>query len=116
MERNTMNEGDTLRYRRDGTIADNFADAVFSYHQPELGEIDNKHVDILFSDGERCMTKCGSLLWQRNMHMLDFGYEQIGQAYVAIPKDEWPMQHAGYGCIMCTEEQAKMIRWHMGEV
>ncbi len=115
MDKN-MNGSDTLRYRMDGRIADNFKDALFSYHQPELGDIENTHVDILFSDGEISMTKCGSLLWQRNMHMMMIGYEQTGQAYVAIPKDKWPMQHAGFGCIMCTGEQAEMLREHMGNV
>ena len=116
MEKNTMNEGDTLKYRMDGSIADNFADAIMSYHQEKLGDVENGHVDMLFSDGEICMTKCGSLLWQRNMHMMAIGYEQLGQAYVQIPKDKWPMNHGGFGCIFCTREQAEMLRWHMGEV
>ena len=116
MERNTMNEGDTLRYRRDGSIADNFADALFSYHQPELGDVEMSHVYILFSDGEVSLTKCGSLLWQRGMHMIEMGYEQLGQAFVQIPNDKWPDTFASFGYIMCTNEQAKMIRHHMGEV
>ena len=116
MERNTMNEGDTLRYRMDGTIADNFTDAVMSYHQPELGQTENAHVYILFSDGEIGLTKCGSLLWQRGMHCTKMGYEQIGQAYVQIPNGKWPATHNGFGYIMCTSEQAEMLRWYMGEV
>lgn len=116
MERNTMNEGDTLRYRRDGTLADDFRDALLSYHQPELGDIESGQVYILFNDGEIVLTKCGSLLWQRGMHIMEMGYEQIGQAYVAIPKDSWPAHYGEFGYIFCTSEQAKMLRWHMGEV
>jgi len=116
MERNTMNEGDTLRYRRDGSIADNFADALFSYHQPELGDIENDHVYILFSDGEVNLTKCGSLLWQRGMHMITMGYEQLGQAFVQIPNDKWPAQYSSFGYIMAEKDQIEMLRWHMGEV
>ena len=116
MEKNTMNEGDTLRYRMDGTLADNFADAVMSYHQPELGAIENGHVYILFNDGEICLTKCGSLLWQRNMNCLMMSYETTGQAYVHVPKDKWPDTYNGFGYIMCSSIQAEMLRWHMGEV
>ena len=114
MERNTMNEGDTLRYRRDGSIADSFTDAVMSYHQPELTA--DSHVYMLFNDGEINMQKAGPLLWNRSLRMTAIGYEQLGQAYVQIPKDNWPGQFSGFGFIFCTREQAEMLRWHMGEV
>jgi len=98
-----------------GEVADNFRDRLFSFHQPELSKIDGS-IYVLFSDGEIVLTKCGSILWEHPLHSIEFGYEEIGQAYIKIPEELWPNSYNGYGFIFCTREQALMLREEMANV
>lgn len=47
---------------------------AFALHSEERAKSNlETHVYMVFQDGEICMTKCGDLLGQRGMHMLEAG-------------------------------------------
>lgn len=76
------------------------------YHNPELAKVDGDMVYMIFSDGELCSQKCGRLLWQRTLHMLDFWIP-------AIPLMKFPETAnvaAGNSYAFVTHEHATEIR------
>jgi hypothetical protein len=56
-------------------------------HNPKLAELPGM-VNQLWDDGEITCQKCGELLWQRNLHQLDFpipAYRPNGDVWAGFP-------------------------------
>ncbi len=86
---------------------------IVAAHNPKLAKEPCKtHVYLLFDDGEISMTKAGSLLFQRTMHMQSYG---LGQAYpsscegLKLPVEFPEKMAAGYGYAFVTREDAARL-------
>jgi hypothetical protein len=74
---------------------------ILAAHDEKLAE--SGMVYILFADGEISLTKAGSLLWQRTLHMLSPGVKDL-----KLPI-EFPASCSGFGLIFTTHETAKKL-------
>lgn len=83
--------------------------AIALLHNPALAERENCHVYQVWEDGEITMTKCGSLLGQRNLHQVH--YPLPG----SVPRDWFPIQETKHAFAYVTEEDGMQIRSQIAE-
>lgn len=81
-----------------------FWDLVAKAHDPTLAE-QAGHVYQVWEDGEITLQKCGPLLWQRNLHMIERGDPARATDWTA-----WPCKLGNHGYIFTTKERAYRIR------
>lgn len=53
-------------------MIENLVAKILALRDDAAALVECSHVAILFEDGEIVTTKCGSLLWQRNLHQFRF--------------------------------------------
>ena len=80
-------------------------DRIFELNDDTLAEIECSHVYQVWQDGEITLTKCGSLLGQRRLHMLEPPH-----ASAKIGAENFPHQSGANGFAYVTEEGAEEIR------
>lgn len=74
------------------------------HHKPELAEKVGMVYQV-WEDGEVTLQKCGPLLWQRNLHIID-----IGNKSKAVDPTLFPCQYNGHGYIFTDETGVKAVR------
>jgi len=58
----------------------------------------------VWEDGEITLQKCGELLWQRTLHMMEAGFRDR-----KVPL-EWMTSNGDHAYIFCTHEDAMTVR------
>ena len=82
---------------------------LINFHShPELSE-QTGSVYQVWDDGEITLQKCGDLLWQRNLHMMEigFGYSE--------KECSWPNFINDHGYIFTDREGAEAVREALGK-
>ena len=64
-----------------------------------------QHIQMVFEDGEISSTKAGDLLWQRTLHLFEFGVPEK-----AIPVELFPHKMDTHGYVFCDWDKAKELR------
>lgn len=80
------------------------------YSDDSQADVEGGHVYQVWQDGEVTLQKCGSLLWQRNLHMIYPGFNGFDAGC------EWPHKSGSNKYIYTTEEGAKTIHRAIAEM
>lgn len=73
-------------------------------HKPELSTKENEMVYQVWDDGEITLQKCGSLLWERTLHLIAPGFEKQENDCL------WPKIIDNHGYIFTDEAGAYEVR------
>jgi hypothetical protein len=86
-------------------IRNRIQEMVAKAHNPALADRDPGLVFLIFDDGELSLTKCGPLLWQRSVHLVEHG--------LGVSFGIFPVSYGEHTCAFVTEEDGKKIREQM---
>ena len=87
---------------------DELKEFIAFYHEPELGSQEGMVFQI-WEDGEITLQKSGSLLWQRNLHLVSPGL-------MNLPKEIMPVVEEKHGyAFIKSETVGKIIRKEMNK-
>lgn len=82
-------------------------DRLAAAHNPALADVEG-HLYQVWQDGEQTLTKCGSLLGFRKLHMIRYGmaHEELQKAALEVMP---PANSLGNSSVYCTMEDADWL-------
>ena len=93
-------------------------DELLAAHNPELAKQDVSMISQVWEDGEHTCQKCGSLLWQRTLHMFSPGlaYPELTE----FLRSRLPCKMGNHSYVFLTSEDAERLaaainRWKLSD-